>query len=87
MRPLFKREPQHIRHTVARFRVVNLENPHTHHDAIEFPDGQIVLLTHLRASQHATVLQLPAQVRSGADVEAKSALPTSAEAKIIAGTV
>jgi hypothetical protein len=63
----FKREPEHIRHRVARFRQVNLENPHTHHDAIEFPDGQIVLLTHLRAGQQATVLQLPAQAKAGTD--------------------
>jgi hypothetical protein len=40
---------------------VNVDNPCTHHDALEFPDGQIVLLTHLRAGQRATVLQLPAQ--------------------------
>jgi hypothetical protein len=31
----FKREPEHINHTVARFRQVNLDNPHTHHDALE----------------------------------------------------
>src|SRR5579864_4899753 len=68
----FKREPEHIRHTVARFRQVNLDNPHTHHDAIEFPDGQIVLLTHLRVGQHATVLQLPAQTKLSAEVEAQA---------------
>jgi hypothetical protein len=33
----------------------------THQDALEFPDGQIVLLTYLRVGQRATVLQLPAQ--------------------------
>ena len=32
----------------------------THHDALEFPDGTIVLLTRLLQGQHATVLQLPA---------------------------
>jgi hypothetical protein len=64
----FKREPEHINHTVARFRQVNLDNPHTHHDALEFPDGRIVLLTHLRAGQNASVLQLPAMAKSGADV-------------------
>jgi hypothetical protein len=63
-----KKEPEHLRHTVARFRQVNVDIPHTHHDAIEFPDGQVVLLTHLRVGQHATVLQLPAQTKSGADV-------------------
>jgi hypothetical protein len=36
----------------------------THHDAFEFPDGQVVLLTRLCEGQHATVLQLPAGTRS-----------------------
>jgi hypothetical protein len=45
---------------VVRFRQVNSRNPHTHHDAIEFPNGKIVLLTRLREGQKATVLQLPA---------------------------
>jgi hypothetical protein len=31
-----------------------------HHDALEFPDGETVLLTRLCEGQHATVLQLPA---------------------------
>jgi hypothetical protein len=44
---------------VARFRQINLEQPNVHHDALEFPDGQVVKLTRLRAGQHATVLQLP----------------------------
>jgi hypothetical protein len=37
-----------MRHTVARFRQVNMDHPNTHHDALEFPDGQVMLLTHLR---------------------------------------
>jgi hypothetical protein len=45
---------------VARFRQFNLENPMAHHDAIEFADGETVLVTDLREGQHATVLQLPA---------------------------
>jgi hypothetical protein len=45
---------------VARFRRVNESQPSMHHDALEFPDGKVVLLTHLRAGQRATVLQLPA---------------------------
>jgi hypothetical protein len=48
---------------------VNLDNPHTHHDALEFPDGQIVLLTRLRVGQHATVLQLPAAPRTEREAE------------------
>ncbi len=49
-----------VRHTVARFRTVDTEIPNRHHDALEFPDGQIVLLTQLDPGQQATVLQLPA---------------------------
>ena len=57
----FKKEPRVIPHRVARFRQVNLDNPCTHHDAVEFPDGRIVLVTHLCPGQQATVLQLPVQ--------------------------
>ena len=49
-----------IKHKTAIFRQVNQKNPRTHHDALEFPDGQIVLLTFLHAGLQATVLQLPA---------------------------
>lgn len=48
-----------VKSTVARFRKINPHDPHAHHDALEFPDGKIVLLTKLREGQHATVLQLP----------------------------
>ena len=53
-----------ITHKVARFRQVGMDNPCAHHDALEFPDGRIVLLTHLLTGQQATVLQLPAQANS-----------------------
>ena len=46
---------------IARFQQVQREDEFTHHDALEFPDGQIVLLTRLCPGQHATVLQLPAE--------------------------
>src|ERR1700738_3828128 len=48
-------------HTTAIFRQVNKDNPRTHHDALEFSDGKVVLLTNLLEGQEATVLQLPAQ--------------------------
>jgi hypothetical protein len=51
--------------TVARFRQVNVDWPSAHHDALEFPDGQIVLVTSLCEGQTATVLQLPAIERTG----------------------
>jgi hypothetical protein len=42
---------------------VNLNRPAAHHDALEFPDGKIVLVTDLCEGQHATVLQLPSTGR------------------------
>jgi hypothetical protein len=48
---------------LARFRKVNTQRAATHHDAIEFPDGQIVPLTDLRPGQRATVVQLPVVAR------------------------
>ena len=50
-----------VKHRVARFRQIDLDNPRVHHDALEFPDGQIVMVTRLIAGQIATVLQLPAR--------------------------
>ena len=54
---------------VARFRQIKMEELHVHHDALEFPDGQIVLLTRLSEGQHATVLQLPASPRATNEAE------------------
>jgi hypothetical protein len=54
-------------HTVARFRQVKKGQSNVHHDALEFPDGKIVLLTHLCKGQRATVLQLPALPRVTVD--------------------
>ena len=57
---------------VARFRQIKMEEPNAHHDALEFPDGQIVLLTRLCEGQHATVLQLPAQPKTPAEADAQT---------------
>jgi hypothetical protein len=53
---------QRIPHRVARFREIDKDRPNVHHDALEMPDGQIVLLTKLIPGQCATVLQLPAEL-------------------------
>jgi hypothetical protein len=47
-------------HRTAIFRQINKDRPAAHHDALEFPDGKVVLLTLLREGQAASVLQLPA---------------------------
>jgi len=52
-----------VEHRVARFRQVNMDDPNVHHDALEFPGGQIVMVTRLTPGQRATVLQLPASAR------------------------
>jgi hypothetical protein len=49
-----------IKHKTAIFRQINQEKKWAHHDALEFPDGEIVLLTLLKEGHQATVLQLPA---------------------------
>jgi hypothetical protein len=53
-----------INHKTAIFRQVNRDKVAAHHDALEFPDGRIMLLTLLREGQQATVLQLPAQPKT-----------------------
>jgi hypothetical protein len=63
-----KKAKDPIVHKVARFRQVGRDNPCSHHDALEFPDGRIVLLTHLYAGQSATVLQLPVLAKSPAEI-------------------
>ena len=60
-----------VNHTTAIFRQVNKDNLLTHHDALEFPDGQVVLLTDLLEHQEATVLQLPAQPVTAAEAAAQ----------------
>jgi hypothetical protein len=56
-----------INHQTAIFRQVNKEKLAAHHDALEFPDGRIVLLTLLSEGQAASVLQLPAQPKTEAE--------------------
>ncbi len=58
-------------HRTAIFRQINKERASTHHDALEFPDGQIVLLTSLWEGQEAVVLQLPAQPLTASEAEAQ----------------
>jgi hypothetical protein len=63
-------ESRTLNHTTAVFRQINKDNLHAHHDALEFPDGQIVLLTDLFEHQEATVLQLPAQPATATEAAA-----------------
>jgi hypothetical protein len=71
-------KPRVVNHTGAIFRQINKDNPRMHHDALEFPDGQMVLLTDVFEGQEATVLQRPAQPITAADIKAKERIPTCA---------
>ena len=62
---------QVIKHRTAIFRQINKGKVAAHHDALEFPDGQIELLTCLGEGQEATVLQLPAEPGTAVEVEAQ----------------
>ena len=61
-------------HKTARFRQINLEQSHTHHDALELPDGEVILLNNLKVGQTATVLQLPAAPKTEEEAKAQQRL-------------
>jgi len=65
----FGQSVKSLKHATAIFRQIDKETPHVHHDALEFPDGQMVLLTALREGQEATVLQLPARPTTAREQE------------------
>jgi hypothetical protein len=58
-----------VGYRTAIFRQVNKQKQAAHHDALEFPDGRIVLLTLLTEGQQATVLQLPATPKTAEEAE------------------
>ncbi len=58
-----------VNHKVARFRQIDVDDPHIQHDALEFPNGQVLKLTQLVAGQTATVLQLPVATQHSEHVE------------------
>jgi hypothetical protein len=60
-----------MKHRTAIFRQINKEQTRVHHDALEFPDGQTVLLTDLLEGQQATVLQLPAKPATAVEEKAQ----------------
>jgi hypothetical protein len=58
-----------VKHKVARFRQIDMDDPHVQHDALEFPNGQVLKVTRLVAGQTATVLQLPVATQHPEHVE------------------
>ena len=64
-----------VNYTTAIFRQIDKDKPRRHHDALEFPDGQTVLLNHLCEGQEATVLQLPAEPVTPVEIKAQERVP------------
>ena len=74
---LFRRP---VRERLARFRQIDLDKPNQHHDALEFANGRIVLVTDLAVGQTATVLQLPVSLTAKPAAAPASTEPASAQA-------
>lgn len=69
-----------VRERLARFRQIDLDKPNQHHDALEFANGRIVLVTDLAVGQTATVLQLPVSLTAKPAAAPASTEPASAQA-------
>jgi hypothetical protein len=65
-------------HKTAIFRQIDQHNPVAHHDALEFPDGRIVLLTLLEEGQHS----MPSRPRSATVAPAIGLSPTLADGAV-----
>jgi hypothetical protein len=70
----YVREYAILPHRTAIFRQIDMDRPFCHHDAIEFPDGLQILLNFLAQDQVATVLQLPAALRTEAEAQEQGRL-------------
>ena len=68
-----------IKDRLARFRQIDLDKPAQHHDALEFANGRIVLVTDLAVGQRASVLQLPV---SPAEKPAAAAVEEPAQVRV-----
>ena len=76
---------------VARFCSIEPDRPHQHHDALAFPDGNMVLVNLLSEGQYARVLQLPVirreqheQHEQNVHVQAEKALTPAADPRVAA---
>jgi hypothetical protein len=68
-----------INHRTAIFRQVNKDKPAAHHDAIEFPDGKIVLLTLLSEGRRLVFCSCLRNLRPRSRRASKSGLVLSGE--------
>ena len=66
-----------INSRVGKFGKIDPQVAERHHDAIEFPDGNYVLVTQLVEGQRVTVLQLPVTRQPAAPASTEQATPTT----------
>jgi hypothetical protein len=62
---------------LARFRQINVDTANAHHDALEFANGKIALVTQLCPGQRAVVLQLPVRPQEAARLSEERVRPAS----------
>lgn len=62
------------KYSVGIFRQINRDTECTHHDALELPDGEVILLTKLSVGQYADVLQLPAAPKTPSEAKEQERL-------------
>jgi hypothetical protein len=68
---------------VAQFRSIKPKAPDQHHDALLFPDGNIVLVNLLSEGQYARVLQLPViRQEENVNVRGEEALRRAADPEL-----
>jgi hypothetical protein len=65
-----------INSRVGKFGKIDPHIAERHHDAIEFPDGNYVLVTQLVEGQRVTVLQLPVTRQPAKPASTEQAAPT-----------
>lgn len=73
-RAMYGMEEKSWPYTVGIFRQINAHNPYMHHDALELPNGEHVLVNELKLGLGATVLQLPAAPKNETEAKAQERL-------------
>jgi hypothetical protein len=66
-----------INSRVGKFGKIDPLVPERHHDAIEFPDGNYVLVTQLVEGQRVTVLQLPVTRQPAKPADTEESAPAA----------
>jgi hypothetical protein len=77
VRELYQKPMRNTGERLARFRQINLDTHHAHHDALELANGEVVLLNDLAEGQTATVLQLPAAPKTAEEKKAQERIATT----------